>query len=192
MYCDKHHFDFTERLDPNWRSIRDELLKLPSGRFIPWKEKQLYESGRDVFSLYAFGNRDHAHCDLCPETTRLVESIPGLITAGFPSLKPGTHILPHVGYAYTVDDAGNLTRSELNNTVVRGHLGLVIPESYSGFGRALEVEDELHDCSEGQCVYFDDTVLHQVWNRTEGTRVVLLFDFQRPSHLSPATSPASR
>jgi beta-hydroxylase len=184
MFYPPDLFSFTPTLEANWRIIRDELLMLPESTFIPWKEKQLYNTGWDVFGLHGFGKRDAAHCALCPETTRIVESIPDLITAGFSSLKPHTHIQPHVGYSYLVSETGELVRGELNNAVLRGHLGLIIPRSYSGFGCALEVGGELYVWQEGKCVFFEDTVIHQAWNRTDETRVVLLFDFKKPKALA--------
>jgi beta-hydroxylase len=33
---------------------------------------------------------------------------------------------------------------------------------------------------EGRCVVFDDTYRHEVWNDTDGVRVVLLIDIHRP------------
>lgn len=183
MFYPGHLFPFTATLEANWRLIRDEMLALPAGRFIPWKETKLYDTGWDVFGLHAFGKRDAEHCALCPKTAGIVEAIPGLITAGFSSMKPHTHIQPHVGYAYSFSETGELVRCELNNRVLRGHLGLVIPKSYSGFGCALEVGGELHVWKEGECVFFEDTVEHQAWNRTEETRVVMLFDFEKPKDL---------
>jgi beta-hydroxylase len=112
-----------------------------------------------VFGLYAFGKRLEDNCRLCPETVRVVETIPGLTTAGFSRLEPGTHIKPHVGYA---------------SNVLRCHLGLVIPPDC-----ALRVGTEVRAWQEGKCMVFDDTTEHEAWNRSEQVRIVLLLDFTR-------------
>ena len=42
------------------------------------------------------------------------------------------------------------------------------------------VGDALVHWDEGKCVIFDDTHKHEVWNDTDGIRVVLLLDVCRP------------
>jgi ornithine lipid ester-linked acyl 2-hydroxylase len=100
------------------------------------------------------------NCRLCPETTKLVETIPGLVTAGFSALAPGTHIAPHTGYP---------------EGVLRCHLGLVIPEDC-----AIRVRDNTRSWQEGKYLVFDDTWEHEAWNKSDRTRVILLLDFKAP------------
>jgi ornithine lipid ester-linked acyl 2-hydroxylase len=183
MFYDAKNFEFTTHLERNWRVIQQELQQLGDRHFIPWKETALYETGWDVFGLYAFGQRIDENCQRCPQTTQIVEAIPGLITAAFSSLKPQTHIKPHIGYHYDYID-GQLTRMELNDTVLRCHLGLIVPPTYTPFGCAIRIGEELENWQEGQCLVFDDTVEHEAWNRSQGTRIVLLIDFKK----SPASS----
>jgi len=42
---------------------------------------------------------------------------------------------------------------------------------------------EVHEWREGRAVIFDDTYEHEAWNRSEQTRVVLIFDLWNP-HLT--------
>ena len=77
---------------------------------------------------------------------------------------PGTHLLPHRG---------------VTNTRLVGHLPLIIPEKC-----ALNVGGELHEWREGRVVVFDDTYEHEAWNRSDRTRVVMIFDVWNP-HLTP-------
>ncbi len=160
MFYEISKFKFTENLESNWLVIKDELTKLQKSNVSPWPEKFLYEKGWDVFGLYAFGKKIEDNCRLCPETTKLVESIPGMTTAGFSSLAPGTHITPHMGYA---------------TTVLRCHLGLIVPDNC-----AIRVENQTVSWQEGKCIVFDDTFEHEAWNRGESPRVVLLLDFLKP------------
>jgi beta-hydroxylase len=167
MYLDPSDFPFTATLEASWQAIRRELLALSKGDFMAWPDRYLYGrpdqkefgKGWDVFGLYAFGRKLERNCAACPETTRAVETIPGLTTAGFSWLEPGTHIKPHVGYS---------------KAVLRCHLGLVVPPDC-----ALRVGPEVRAWQEGKCMVFDDTTEHEAWNRAAASRVVLLIDFTR-------------
>jgi beta-hydroxylase len=44
----------------------------------------------------------------------------------------------------------------------------------------MQVGKETVIWEEGRCVVFDDTYRHEVWNDTDGVRVVLLIDTPRP------------
>jgi aspartyl/asparaginyl beta-hydroxylase (cupin superfamily) len=160
MFIDPHTYPFTAMLAANWKTIRDEHANIPSGGYKAWPEKFLYDHGWDVFGFYAFGRRLDKNCALCPETAHLIEQIPGMVTAGFSALEPGTHIRPHKGYT---------------TQVLRCHLGLVVPAE----GCALRVASETRPWREGECLVFDDTVEHEAWNRSDMRRVVLLLDFTR-------------
>jgi beta-hydroxylase len=161
MYYNSQDFEFTSDLEANWQSIRQEIEQISSRDFIEWPEKHLYGKGWDVFGLYAFGLKLAKNCDLCPKTTKLVESIPGLVTAGFSSLQPGTHIAAHTGYP---------------DGVLRCHLGLIGCD-----GCSLRVGDETRGWQEGKCLVFDDTTEHEAWHRGDRTRIVLLLDFKNPA-----------
>lgn len=160
MFWESNKFQFADTLESNWLLIRKELEQLQSDNFLPWPEKFLYEKGWEVFGLYAFGKKLHKNCKLCPETTKLVEMIPGMITSGFSSLAPQSHIKPHVGHA---------------NGVLRGHLGLIVPDQC-----AIRVGNETKSWQEGKFFIFDDTTEHEAWNYSETTRVILLIDILNP------------
>ena len=178
MFVDVSAIPFVPMLRTNWRAIRDELFALGDSRFVPWPEKDLYESGWDVFGLHAFGKRDEANCQRAPVTASIVEQIPGLVTAGFSSMKSMTYITPHVGYEYVANPDGSLsTERKLNTTVYRLHMGIVVPETYTELGCAIRVGEHVAGWKEGECLCFDDAIEHEAWNRSAGTRVVLLVDF---------------
>ncbi|MBV8459134.1 MAG: aspartyl/asparaginyl beta-hydroxylase domain-containing protein, partial [Acetobacteraceae bacterium] len=86
---------------------------------------------------------------------------------------PGAHLSAHRG-AY--------------KGLVRAHLGLIVPEPREQC--RMQVGNETVGWEEGKCVLFDDTYRHEVWNETEGTRVVLLIDVPRP--FPPALAVANR
>ncbi len=160
MFLDADTFPFTRTLEDNWLAIRTEFEALDAGCLAPWPERELYGHGWEVAGLYAFGRKLFDGCARCPQTTRLIEAIPGMTTAGFSILQPGTHIQPHCGYT---------------EAVLRCHLGLVVPA-----GCRMRVGAETRQWREGRCLVFDDTIEHEVWHRGETPRVVLLVDFARP------------
>ncbi|MEI6429962.1 MAG: aspartyl/asparaginyl beta-hydroxylase domain-containing protein [Pseudanabaena sp. ELA607] len=158
MFKNPADYSFTSTLEANWETIQKELIALQPKDFLEWPEKYLYGKGWDVFGLYAFGIKLQKNCQLCPETTRLVDKIPNLTTAGFSSLQPGTHIAAHTGYP---------------DGLLRCHLGLIGCD-----GCALRVGSETKSWQEGKCLVFDDTSEHEAWNKGNQTRIVLLLDFR--------------
>ena len=164
MFYETTGFEITDSLESNWLVIKEELTRLPPKNFMLWPEKFLYNHGWNVFGLYAFGKKLGDNCHLCPETTKLVESIPGITTAGFSSLTPETHIVPHVGYS---------------KAVLRCHLGLIVPN-----GCGIRVGSQTKKWTEGKCLIFDDTVEHEAWNRSHHPRIVLLIDFKKANFQS--------
>ena len=60
------------------------------------------------------------------------------------------------------------------------HLALMVPEPRDHC--RIRIADQIHTWHEGRCLVFDDTYNHQVWNDTDGYRVVLFVDFERPLH----------
>jgi ornithine lipid ester-linked acyl 2-hydroxylase len=161
MFFQSNEFDFVSILESSWLLIKQELEQLKSEQFIDWPEKNICKKKWEVFGLYAYGIKINDNCQLCPQTTRLVDMIPGITTAGFSWLKPETHILPHIGYS---------------NGVLRCHLGLIIPDNKC----ALRVGNQTKNWQEGKCLIFDDTIEHEAWNYSNANRIVLLIDFKNP------------
>ena len=159
MFLDPSDFPFTALLEAHLGAIRDEFAALAPERLARWPETGLYDRGWDVFGLWAMGRKLTSNCRLCPRTTEIVESVPGMTTAGFSCLAAGTHIRPHVGYT---------------SSVLRCHLGVIVPR-----GCGIRVGDEARTWEEGKCLVFDDTTLHSAWNESNASRIVLLIDFLR-------------
>jgi len=165
-YHNPYLFDFVYELEKNWKTIKSEFDNLENELFHPWPEKNLYTKdgkvgeGWDVFGLYAFGKKHYRNAELCPETLKMVEKIPGMTTAAFSVLNPKSHILPHVGY---------YGYSEM---VLRCHLGVSVPENCW-----LNVNEKLQTWKNGKCLIFDDTYIHSAHNEGDERRVILLLDF---------------
>ena len=159
-FIDKADYPFTKILEQAYPVIRREMEAVSMDRYKPWYEKDLYTNKWLVFGLFAMGNKLNANCEICPETVKLLEKIPGLTTAGFSCLEPGTVIKPHEGFS---------------KMVLRCHLGLSVPQPETC---ALKVAGVEGRWQEGKCLIFDDTLTHEAWNKGDKPRIVLLIDFK--------------
>lgn len=112
--------------------------------------------------LMAFGVEVPKNAARCPATMAALRKIPGVKSALFSILAPGAHLVRHEG-----PFAG----------VLRYHLGVLVPD---GAGCRIEVDGASRQWPEGGSLIFDDTHPHEVWNDTDGLRVVLFVDFLRP------------
>lgn len=168
---DKNLFPWTLGIEKEWKTIKGELDVLLKRRD---ELQSFHEVSSEVetitqddqwktFFLMGYGVKVEENCRQCPETARIVENIPGLKTAMFSILSPGKHIPAHRG-PY--------------NGVLRYHLGLVVPEPAEQC--RIRIHDQYHVWKEGEGVVFDDCFNHEVWNETDGYRVVLFVDFERP------------
>lgn len=119
------------------------------------------------YHLYRHGERIEEHARRCPRTMAALDALPLLRIPGhgpealFSVLHPGTHIPPHTGVMN-----GRLTV----------HLPLIVPPDCG----ALAVARDARSWTEGECLVFDDSFVHEAWNRSEHTRVVLIFDAWNP------------
>jgi beta-hydroxylase len=166
---DVRDFAWTQNLRANWQAIRDEAIAValrgdasPSLATISPDHRAIAEVDKwRSFFLWGYGYRIDDNADRCPRTAALVEQIPGLNSAFFSILAPGTHIPEHRG---------------VTKGLITCHLGLIVPRD--GDVR-MRVHDRVVRWAEGETLVFDDTYQHEVWNDTSGTRVVLLVQFER-------------
>ncbi|MBI3415637.1 MAG: aspartyl/asparaginyl beta-hydroxylase domain-containing protein [Verrucomicrobia bacterium] len=164
-------FPWIAQVEAEWPKIRvelDQVLKfrddLPSFHEI-LKEVSTITTDHNwkTFFLSGIGMNCEENARRCPETMRLLKKIPGMKTAFFSILSPHKHIPAHRG-AF--------------NGVLRLHLGLLVPEPEEKC--RIRIGNEFRHWSEGRSLVFDDTFNHEVWNDTDGCRVVLFVDFARP------------
>ncbi len=171
-FFEPEQFEWVSTLENNWQEIRQELNailqytdNLP--RFQDISTEQGCHISQDnlwkTFFLYGYGVKMAQNCGYCPQTTRLVEQIPGLKTAFFSILLPGKHIPEHRG-PY--------------KGVLRCHLALKVPQNKEQCG--IKVNDEVRHWEAGKTLIFDDSYPHEAWNKTDEVRVVLFLDIVRP------------
>jgi beta-hydroxylase len=161
-FLNPYMFDFMPRIEAGWRPLREEYLRLSDADLMQYPERGLHSGRWKVFQLLAYGKMLTENCERCPESTRMVQTIPQVFMAGFSCLYPGEKILPH--------------RGQISDSIVRCHLGLVVPEGDCVF----TVSGERRKWEEGKVLAFHDHDEHEVWNNTPHTRVVFLFDVPLP------------
>jgi beta-hydroxylase len=167
---DVREFAWTQILRENWEAIRDEARAValvghaaPSLATISPDHRSIAEIDKwRSFFLWGYGYPIDDNLARCPKTKAAIERIPGLNSAFFSILAPGTHIPDHRG---------------VTKGLITCHLGLIVPRD--GDVR-MRVADRIVRWAEGETLVFDDTYQHEVWNDTDGTRVVLLIQFERP------------
>jgi aspartyl/asparaginyl beta-hydroxylase (cupin superfamily) len=164
-------FPWTSHLEANWSVIRGEAQNLlrdrmsaPSFREISQDHRKIAVDDRwRLFFLQVYGVRLRTNCDRCPETARILEHIPGLLTAVYSVMLAGAHVPRHIGPT---------------KALLTAHLGLIIPLRRESCHMRLGDRDVLWE--EGRVVIFDDMHPHEVWNNTNEDRVILLLHLKRP------------
>lgn len=161
-------------LDRNYAVIREEVEMLLSQRtnlprYHDIAPREQYISGTidadknwKVFMLRSLSGKPEANQNRCPRTTALLEGIPDLYQAFFSILDPGKSIPAHCG-SYM--------------GYLRYHLALIVPKNNPP---SMRVKDHTHVWEEGKSIVFDDSLEHEVYNKSDGMRVVLIGDFYRP------------
>src|SRR5436309_2156514 len=97
------HFPWAADLEASWKTIRrelDEVLTyrddLPNFQDISTDQATITDDDRwKTYFFFGYGFRSDADCARCPETTRLLEQVPGLTTAFFSILSPHKKIGAH-------------------------------------------------------------------------------------------------
>lgn len=164
-------FPWAQLVEKEWRTIRAELEHvlerkddLPGFHELSTDVSTISQDrGWKTFFLSGYGFKSENNIRQCPETWRICQNIPGLITVMYSILEPGKHLPAHRG-PY--------------NGVLRLHLGLIVPEPRDQLG--IRVEKDVYRWKEGEAVIFDDAYEHEAWNNTPHTRVVLFVDFRKP------------
>ena len=102
---DARAFEWVERLEENSGAIRQELMALLSGQahllnIQELSPRQMNLSKADGWKTYFFfllGHRIEESYKRCPETGKVLDSIPRMTLAFFSVLAPGMHIKAHHG-----------------------------------------------------------------------------------------------
>lgn len=168
--------DLTHGLD----TIRAEYLNVcdeESDYAMKNDHEQLHTGNWDWHSFVQKGEKSESFRKRCPKTTKILESVPSLMTAVpfaysfFSTLHGDSEIAAHTGPC---------------NLRLRVHFPLFVPEEHSSAQSeqplcGMSVGGVTRIWEEGVPTIFDDAFVHKTWNRASGTkRVVLLFDIWHP------------
>lgn len=178
-FLDKEKFPWIASLEAQTSIIRDEAAAVFQNRrfceYLTLSDKSdihLFLANAncapqwDAYFFFRHGEVNDEASRECPATSSILAELPlaRIPSFGpevcFSALTPGTHVLPHYGDS-------NI------RTVV--HLPLIV----SGDCR-LTVGNEVHSWRQGNAVVFDDTFLHEAWNRGTEARLILLMDVWHP------------
>jgi hypothetical protein len=161
---DPSEFPWVPRLVNHFETIRQELLDFSTRLTLDAQEQDLTDRGKwGVLYFYKGGRRVEATTRACRQTAEAIDSIPGTGEAGqtlLSVLRGGTHIQHHCAPT---------------NVRLRCHLGIVVPD-----GARIRIGEKKYEWREGQCLIFDDSFDHEVWNDSDSERVVLIIDFWHP------------
>lgn len=166
---DQNDIPELELLKSNWEVIRDEALAVSETGQIKKSEKlddagfnSFFKFGWTRFYLKWYGDALPSAIRECPKTVELLKQTPNVQAAMFAKLPSGGLLTPHRD-----PFAGSL----------RYHLGLVTPNSDDCF---ILVDGIKHAWRDGQDVLFDETYIHEAYNKTDQDRIILFCDVKRP------------
>jgi beta-hydroxylase len=173
-FIDVNQFAELAPLRHNWQTIREEALQLNSEGAIRAATgyndigfNSFFRTGWTRFYLSWYGKQMPSAEQTCPKTLALLKTMPSVKAAMFASLPPGARLVRHRD-----PYAGSL----------RYHLGLVTPNDP---GCSITVDGHNYHWKDGEAVMFDETFIHHAENTTQGQRIILFLDIERPLHTAP-------
>ena len=162
--------------DARERVLR-EVRSTEARNWFEWPQEELWKrpgQSWDVLPLVGFGRKMHGNLSLFPELAELLLKMPGLRTAIFSRVGPGTTIKPHRGPFL------------LSSHILRCHFGISAPVK-SG----VWVRGEFRQQEVGEWIVFDDLCMHSGLNEhASEPKVVLLVDLKRPASARSTSWPS--
>ena len=169
------YFPHADRFVAAYPAIRREAFDVVSSlvhipRFhdlMPQQADISAADGRDwrMFIMKAYGVSVAENLARCPTVADLLREAPEVVSCVLSFLAPGKHIPKHRGPF---------------RGILRFHLILSMPLDDSGQPACeLNIDGEPHLLRDGECLLWDDTYPHEVWNRSEQMRIALLLDVWR-------------
>ena len=155
----------------NWQVIKDEGIKLMENELIASSKNKddagfnsFFKRGWKRFYLKWYNTAHPSAIEACPITVNILKDIPNVKAAMFALLPPysklGLHRDPYAGS-------------------LRYHLGLATPNSDDCF---ISVDGKKYSWRDGEDILFDETYVHEAYNNTDQSRLILFCDVARPMH----------
>jgi len=166
-FFDVRQQSWAKLLENNHEVILKEFEKIIAARdknIIPYLNQTLASKAENwtVFPLFMWSKKNEENCSKCPETAKIIESIPAMTSCLFSVLKADTRIKPHFGDS---------------NVMYRCHLTLNCKNGLPEIG--MRIRDEQTTWQNGKLFAFCDAYEHEVWNNTTEDRWVLIIDVLR-------------
>ena len=169
------YFPAAKEFVARWHEVREEALELRRNlanvpRFHELMKEQADISandGRDwrMFIMRAYGVDVPGNLARCPAIASLIEDRPEVMSCVLSFLAPGKHVPKHRGPF---------------RGILRFHLMLTMPRTPEGeVAAVLEIDGKPYRLSDGDCLLWDDTFPHEVWNNSDEVRIALLLDVWR-------------
>lgn len=163
-------FKWVGFLESHWEEIRDEFVEfhrtedlIPSFHEVsPIQEWMTNDDKWKMLVLFAFGKKVSKTAGKFPRTMSHLRKVPGVKAAMFSIFEPSKHVQLHHGNV---------------KMILRYQLGLIVPEPYKKC--KININGSDYHWQNGHSLLWDNTVPHEVWNESEGTRVVLMLDVMR-------------
>ena len=157
-----HAFPGHKVLERHWKTIREEAINsqshtTPMSNLVRFTER-IGDKRWTVLLLFWYGEQYPENQALCPETTRLLRSLPQVHAAMFSVLPPGKEIPPHRGPF---------------RGCLRYHLGLKVPKQRENC--FINVDGANYHWKEGESALFDDTYVHTLFETTQMKRELSCF-----------------
>ncbi len=166
-------FPESRKLDHQFDQIKSEVTKLIESRDVrkygdidPLRAAEVSTDWR-LYYAYMLGETNTDAYRDCPLFVDFAERTPRVVNAIIAILEPGVTLKAHNGpYA----------------GILRYHLPLTVPDNNPP---RLRVDREIHTWKEGEGILIDDTFEHEVYNESDGRRIMLIIDIRRPMGLLP-------
>jgi beta-hydroxylase len=168
-YLPVHTVPALQQIKDNWETIKQEALSLESSQLIKGSNKyndigfnSFFRRGWKRFYLKWYNNFHPSAIEYCPETIKMLRSMPHIKAAMFVVLPAGSRLPVHRD-----PYAGSL----------RYHLGLITPNADDC---KIVVDGQPYSWRDGQDVLFDETYIHYAENKTDKDRLIFFCDVERP------------
>ncbi|NOT65307.1 MAG: lipid A hydroxylase LpxO [Methylotenera sp.] len=162
-------FPEMQPITDSWQIIREEALNMREQERIAASKNNndagfnsFFKTGWKRFYLKWYSAQHPSAIIYCPKTVAILNGIPSIKAAMFAELPPGAKLNPH--------------RDPYGGSL-RYHLGLVTPNDDQCY---INVDGVPYSWRDGECVMFDETYIHEAYNKTNVDRIILFCDVERP------------
>lgn len=166
-------FPYLLDMEVHWETIWSEIKTMGKKHYSDYEHSK--DGGWKMMLFVMLDQFNETYEKECPETYRLLKNIPNLTFAAVSKLSSFSSIHPHKEW---IKEDDNLLYN--NGNLHRAHLGLQIPKDQANC--AIRVGKETKYWTPGKFLMFNDTIEHEVWNKTDEDRIVMVIDFIKVGH----------